>query len=586
MIFQTAPSKKTIPLLWIFTLIVSVGLHLELVRQNPNLYLGSGEVVSTESRKKRNSMRVEEVSSARMKNELPKLLDRYGSANEEPVTTSPIDLPDPSTDLLTDSEVNLPDPTLEHVPSEVSAQTPELSESSSDWQPRQEVLAIKEERVSETLEVLPRKLRETKYDRPSAPDISLPGTPPDLDNFEEFPINFQSISSNDAARYSIETNLNLDNPEPVDNFPKPALPPSIAPPNMETSRIERQEEITPFEAVESLLRLETRVYNDPEDPTSRYFKIQLLPNGIDKLPVLPRDIVYLVDCSASMTERKLRLATFGINLSLENLSERDHVNVIAFRDEAEVLSEKGLKANVFGKAKVRTFLSSLHSHGQTDVFASLNALQSLPKDPERPMLSMLVTDGLPTTGVVNSDEIIDSFSRINQGRISMFSMGGGGRVNRLLLDFLSFRNRGSSLVTPRAEDLPGMIIQASEEIRQPVLMNLHYTFTGSQESEVYPESLSHLYLDRPLILIGRVPREEKRIAFQIIGESANGNHDIVYTIDLDEVPEGSASLRQEWAWQALLDRLSKSIVNPDSIVRNEMEALIENFDLVVPAAYR
>ncbi|WFB37627.1 VWA domain-containing protein [Kiritimatiellota bacterium B12222] len=582
---QLITPKKTAIWLWAGALVLSAGLHVGLVRLNPNLFLGSGDFGETPARENRQSVRVEPRDPQRMKQELPKLLDRFDPVSQAlPATESPIDLPEAADAFLNLAPVVLPQPQIEHRSAALSQESPEMAETPTDWQPRQEVMAITDQRVTETLDVLPRSFRAVADNQPGAPDITLPGIVPDLGTGAgEFTASFQTrvaapeVSDNLPGMFGLETAAGPGNPDLL-------TPDTLS--EIEMPEIESVAEITDLDAVETLLTLETRVFDDPENDQLRYFKIQLLPQGLDALPVLPRDVVYLVDCSASMTERKLRLAAQGIQASLETLSDTDTANVIAFRDQVELLDTEGVTANVFGKAKVRTFLSGLHAHGQTDVYASLDALQKLPRNPQRPMLALLVTDGVPTQGMTDSSVIIEQFSNENQGKISVFGLGAGGRVNRLLLDFLSYRNRGASLVSPQTEALPATLLQGAEEVRRPVLMNLSVQFTGAQEPEVYPAELSHLYLDRPLIMIGRVPKSQKQVAFQIVGTSASGEHDLLFTLDLDKQPQGSSSLRQEWAWQALLERLSTSITHPDLASEVEVQRLIESYNLVIPDAYQ
>ncbi len=579
-------SRKPATLLWVSTFVLSVGLHVGLVRLNPNLFLGSGDLASSSQRPAHSKMEVQPARPELMRKELPRLLEQFDPVASAERSENPIDLPDPAAGLFDQGAPELPVPEAKHQPAELTGETPEMSESVTDWQPRQEVMAVTDQQVTETLDILPRTLRDIQSDQPGAPDISLPGGSPDLPGLEVAPVKFQALQTQGNGQGATLFGLppiaesgsgsgGASGMRPVPDLPEMALP-----------EMETREEITQLDAVESLLRLETRVFDDPADPDSRYFKVQLLPAGLDQLPVIPRDVVYLLDCSASMTERKLRLAVEGINESLKSLTEADRVNVIAFRDEVELFGTEGVEASVFGKAKVRTFLSSMHARGQTDVYASLNALQAMPGTSGRPMLAMLVTDGVPTQGVTDSSEIIEAFTRLNQGKISVFGLGGGGRVNRLLLDFLSFRNRGSSLVAPGAEGLPGAIVQSATEIKRPVLVNLSYQFSGRVEPEIYPENLSHLYLDRPLILIGRTRKDQPKLAFQIVGQSAKGNHDILFSINLDEAPKASQALRQEWAWQALLQELSSSIGNPDPSSQHAVQDLIDTYNLVIPDAYR
>jgi hypothetical protein len=130
------------------------------------------------------------------------------------------------------------------------------------------------------------------------------------------------------------------------------------------------------------------------------------------------------------------------------------------------------------------------------------------------------------------------------------------------------------------------VARLSEEASRPVLTNLQTRFTGSAGTEFYPRELSHLYLDRPLILIGRLPVTEKELAFQIEGRSRRGSHDLLYRVDLTVAPDGGEVLRTEWAWQALLESLAALLARPDAESRARVSALISRYRLELPEAYR
>ncbi|MDA3874055.1 MAG: VWA domain-containing protein [Kiritimatiellae bacterium] len=558
--------------------------HVGLVRLNPNFLMGSGDFSQKDRPRNRADLQVRETEAEWMKQELPKLLDRFESMTD-PLerSESPVDIPEPDAVFQQDPQEELPGVVHRHEPLPPPEEMPEVSPSASEWQPRQEVLAITDQRVRETLDQLPRTFRETRLDRPHAPDISLPGEVPDVTAFSTPGNDLPAAFSGKSGEAGVAGFFGFpDMGSTSGGAREPASP--LQPPKLEPVDFESPESLSEMEAVEELLRVETRVYEDPLEPGVRYFKIQLMRNGIESLPVMPRDVVYLLDCSASMTQQKLDVGIEGIRRSLETLGEEDRVNVIAFRETVDTLSPEGVSASIFGKSQVRTFLFNLRARGQTDVFASLNALGNLPREANRPMQALLITDGIPTMGVMDSSDINEGFSRENQGRISMFGLGGGDRVNQLLLDFLGFRNRGASLVAQQAAGLPGAVEQLAKEIRRPVLMNLETRFTG--EADVYPRELSHLYLDRPLILVGKVPVDSGPIAFQIIGRSMRGEHDIVFSLDLDTSPQGDASLRKEWAWQALLKKLSDSIGSEDPGVQAELDRLMQTYNLSIPDAYR
>lgn len=576
-------NRSSAPLLWAAALGFSLLAHVGLFRMNPNLLAGSGGLPEAPAVRLRPDVRVAAPEPERIRSELPELLDRFQAEEEPPAADEPGVFPEAP-------ELSGPsvDPTLPPVETEVNSAA--LSEWSpeapppSTWTPREEVLAVTDQRVTETLEVLPRMFREVDSTRPGAPDVTLPVESWSLEDAgalrtPELTIFSSSSSGSGGAVPALGLGGGMPGvpekpveiPLPPEIFDEPVLP--------ETSG---QELI----ATEDLLQLSVRVFDPEDEPQYRYVKLQLIRNGIESLPMLPRDVIFLIDCSASMTEAKLQLALEGVRRALETIEDPDRVQVIAFRDRVELFPSSPQAATVFTKAQVRTFLSTLRARGQTDVYASLQALNRKETTPGRPALALLITDGVPTQGVQDTREILERFSRENEGRVSVFGLGGGDRVNHQLLDFLSFRNRGFSLISPLARGLQTVIPDLATELRRPVLTDLEVAFTGAGSAGVYPRSLSHLYVDRPWILVGRFPRATERIGFQVVGSSADARHDIVFPVNLSAAPSGGDSLRMEWAWQAGLEVLADAITQGTQEAFREGDAFFRRYRLEIPEAYR
>ncbi|NIP98520.1 MAG: VWA domain-containing protein, partial [Akkermansiaceae bacterium] len=100
------------------------------------------------------------------------------------------------------------------------------------------------------------------------------------------------------------------------------------------------------------------------------------------------------------------------------------------------------------------FIRNMTARGKTDVFTSLQSVAAMERTQGRPVIAVLVTDGRPTMGMVDSSDIIEEFTRVNDGGVSVFGFGGGRRVNRYLLDFLSYKNRGDSELVRELGDIP------------------------------------------------------------------------------------------------------------------------------------
>jgi hypothetical protein len=576
---QLESGSGTAPLLGVFALVVSVLIHVVLIELNPNLLPGHADPSVPRARSYRH-MQVQPPEPEALRQELPRLFEAENPSSAMDGRSGPDkELPemDPSAGpgLVPDIESAVAPAPL--------ADPDNQSSSESNWSPREEVLAITETRVRETLEVLPRAFREVEMTRPNAPDIVLPSERPEADLMETSPAPaFSSIPSAPAGIGSVEEVLGglapPQEPSPsISSGPPPELPSLDEPTYVDNE---------PMIATEQLLQLNVQVYDPPDEPDARYVKLQLRRRGIESLQAMPRDVVFLVDCSASMTEAKLQLALAGIRASLDAIDPLDRIQVIAFRDQVELFASEPKPATVFGKAQVRTFLSTLHAFGQTDVYASLEALQAVSPEPSRPVLAVVITDGVPTQGVMDTGKILDQFTRANRGRVSVFGLGGGDRVNRQLLDFLSFRNRGFSLISAEPGALASLPSRLLSELRRPVLTDVDVRFTGEVPPEVYPKSLSHLYVDRPWILIARTHRSAERMAFQVVGAAAEATHDIVFDLQVSEQPRGPASLQREWAWQAGLERWAEALEEGTSEALEEAAAFFRRYQLEVPDAYR
>ncbi len=571
---------------WSLALGLSLAVHGVLFRLNPDVLSGSGRL-QNRSIEERQETRLDDVTLRELQRELPRLVDQV---DQQFPDATPIDDPQvevPEIEVETPNWEPLPEPSLtEQQASLPPPDMPEWEEQEGNWLPRQEVLAVTDQRVTETLDSLPRRFREELPETRNAPDLILPaelpeqprvaaGVGPQLD----LPAGF---SSNPTANA-------------VQGLPELGDVPGLGglPPMLEPDLILPEENFLPEDpiaveepvAVESLLRLRTQVYREAREGGAQYVKFQLSRNGIEQLPVLERDLVFLIDHSASMGQLKLNQALIGLRAAIQQLDEEDRFNIISFRDRVSYFQSQPVPATSVNKSRALASTQNLRAYGKTDVFASLEALLTVPSPPERPLLALLVTDGVPTMGVTDSGEILQKFTELNKGEVSMFAVGGGQRANRLLLDFLSYRNRGESRVTERNADIPRALVQVVRELSRPVLTGLELQFSAGQGVAVYPKQLSHLYIDRPLIMVGRFPADTDTVTFQLVGRSGRKEHDMVFTVNLRESEAGSPELRREWAWQALLERLARHLAYPSEGGMRELQRFAESYGLKIPSAY-
>ena len=446
------------------------------------------------------------------------------------------------------------------------------------WDPREEILQIDRAIIDDQISALPRRYTEAIERTVRVPDVTLP---------VEKPVDFAAALGG-AGEVGIESvSRPVEWPEGWGASLLGALEPgSDLLPEAVSGAARRDPTMVVLPAIEEYLAIDVQKFQPPDDPKAVYFRIEIQRFGEERLPELPKDVLLLQDSSESMTPAKLAECKRGLRRWLDWIGPDDRFQIIGFSDKFNrCFAEPWQTMNPRNRQQAMDFIDTLRATGNTDVYGSLAAAASLPRDPNRPYLVVLITDGRPTTGVTLSSDIIERFSAENNGRLSMFSVGSGRRVNRFLLDLLSYRNRGDSLVVPDDTLLASAMERWARETRRPVLADLRYRFTGIAQDDVYPRALTPLFLDRPLLLYGRTETPAAGAAFQIVGRSGVEERDLVFPLDLSAARSADQDLRQRWAWHRVYHLIGEHTRTGDESLVQTIRATAARYGLVVPYGY-
>lgn len=458
---------------------------------------------------------------------------------------------------------------------EILGESPEVgpAPTRAAWSPREEILAIERRRVSEELAARPRRVVEPVPRARAAPDFSPPAV---MRPAEHAPM----------ARPLAPTPP-LPPSDPV-LLARPGLTqeagssPSSAPMEQRPQIEDRPSSLEDVRPVEQLLDLDLSIFDPQDEPGLRYARVRLRERGEGALSPMPCDRVFVLDASESMTPSKLAFCKRGILQGLERLAPRDRAQLVVFNREPLVWAEDWQPAGTATVASARAFLETIKAEHRTDLSASLEKVAALSRAPGRIPLAILITDGRPTLGVVDSVDLIEQFSTDNKGRVSVFALGAGDRVNRFLLEFLSYRNRGDARIE-RDETAVMKVMQALEAgLKRPVLADLNYRLAGAGEAEAYPKTLTHLYADRPLELLLRIPRDQPAAAIRIEGRSAEGQADMVFALDWSSAASGGDAVRDDWLRHKLVEGVSRYLATGRQADLDAVHELAGRHGLPVP----
>ncbi len=314
---------------------------------------------------------------------------------------------------------------------------------------------------------------------------------------------------------------------------------------------EDYDSIQRYPPLDDLLTVRLLTYHRPRE-TEGYFRLSIEPrrDRTDFSPI-PKDIIFVVDSSKSITQEKLDAYVQGVRLCLRQLRPRDRFNIVEFKDFTRKLSQEDVvPVTPEMLAEGEAFLSGLVSERGTNVYKSLAELVTEKPTPGRPRIIFLVSDGRPTTGIRKESEIINQVTELNSGNASIFTFAGGEKINTALLDLLSYRNRGARTFERDDAKIAQSLFEFYKEFDFPILLNPRFNFGSIDTTEIYPKILPDLFLNGRLEIYGRF-RGEDEFSMQLLGESKGQTKEYVLQQKLTGEDSGDESVARMWAFRKI-----------------------------------
>lgn len=319
-----------------------------------------------------------------------------------------------------------------------------------------------------------------------------------------------------------------------------------------------------------------------------YFMLQLSPKAdIRESEIASKDIVFVIDTSGSMAdEGKMDKARAGLLFGIRGLRAGDRFNVINFAGE-EHLMEKGLvKADDAGKKRGLAFVEALRPNGGTNINDALRAgLRQFDKS-DRPKMMVFMTDGLPTVGVQNVDEILKNAAAIKVPGLHLFNFGVGYDVNTRLLDKLAAENSGVADYIQPKEDIEVKVSKFFAKVNSPVMTGIEIDMGGVLADLVYPRNITDLFRGDQITIIGRYKNDSSlnNAVVKLTGTFAGKRQTFTYnSLDFPERAEANTFLARLWAnrrvgW--LVEQIRNNGENKE--LRDEIVDLGTRYGIVTP----
>lgn len=245
-----------------------------------------------------------------------------------------------------------------------------------------------------------------------------------------------------------------------------------------------------------------------------------------------KDIVFVLDTSGSMAdEGKMEKARAALLYGIKILRPADRFNVVSFAGEEHLLANDLINADDDGRARATRFVQALKPVGGTNIDAALTAAReqiSRSSNLGHPRMIVFLTDGLPTVGQTNVEQILANAKNAGDARI--FPFGVGYDVNTSLLDRLASQSGGVADYVEPKEDLEVKVSNFFARISYPVLSDLRLDMAGVETDLSYPRTMPDIFRGSQLTIIGRYrnPIDMNFVRLTLTGKSGGSERKFFY----------------------------------------------------------
>ncbi len=287
------------------------------------------------------------------------------------------------------------------------------------------------------------------------------------------------------------------------------------------------------------------------------------PQELAGLPRTPREMVFVLDCSGSMSGEPLAKAKEAMRRCLRKLEPDDTFQIIRFSQDASSLGSEPIPATAWNVGKGLAYLKFLHGSGGTMMIEGIKAALDFPHDENRLRVVSFMTDGY----IGNEAEILAAVKE-KVGPARIFSFGVGSSTNRYLLAGMARLGRGAVAYVGLDDSAGEEVDLFYERAAHPALADIGIDWGDANVSDVYPRQIPDLFVGRPVLVTGRFEGEPPA-AIRVSGRVGGEERSFMVNVDPDAEAEHPA-IESIWARWKIADLSDQETYNPSEELKGKI----------------
>lgn len=226
------------------------------------------------------------------------------------------------------------------------------------------------------------------------------------------------------------------------------------------------------------------------------------PAGAAKEEKRPRETVFVIDNSGSMSGPSMGQAKASLTYALDRLTPADRFDVIRFDDTMERLFLDTVEATPENVAKAKAFVARISAQGGTEMLPPLKAalFDPRPNDGSRVRQIVFLTDG----AIGDEQRMFDAIAS-GRGRSRLFMVGIGSAPNSFLMTRAAELGRGTFTHIGSTEEVDARMRELFAKLESPVVTNLTAVFSDGV-ADMTPRTLPDIYRGEPLVMAARMSK--------------------------------------------------------------------------------
>jgi Ca-activated chloride channel homolog len=302
------------------------------------------------------------------------------------------------------------------------------------------------------------------------------------------------------------------------------------------------------------------------------------PQRVAPADVMPKELVFVLDTSGSMSGFPIEKAKETMSLALSTLNPHDTFNLITFAGDTDILFPQPVPATRENLQKAKTFLASQQGDGGTEMMKAIIAALAPSDSQQHVRIACFLTDGQ----VSNEAEIVAEVQKHSNARV--FAMGFGPAPNRNLLDKISQYGRGEVNYVAEGGNTSAVARLFNDRVRSPLLTDISIEWSDLPVTDVYPKRIPDLFSARPLVISGRYTKGGKG-SIWLKGKMAGQDFVREIPVELPETETDHDVLANLWARHRIEDLVGEELANAQNKpmqdqVREEITQLGLEFKLM------